>query len=541
MTPANGLLQLLEPLPGSVPAGVDLYAAGDDDYALLESEIGKLSRPAGTAVQWGEIVGTATRVLREKSKDYRVATWLTLALTHERGYAGLAEGLDVLLGLVRGFWIDGHPGGKSLRGRDKAVSWLADRITGYVKKHLTSVPELVRPCVRRLFGIKVGLRRRLIDGGAAESVPKLHTLAKLLVDGLAAGRQQSPLTSAGSVSSHLNPIRPADSAPAVTKPALAKPDPPPVNGMETADAAKAALRGLKQTVGHMADLLLANNPRDPLPFRLARFAAWLELGAPECRPDGCTVVPGQTPEDGKASLESAAASPLESIQHFEKLGRKNPFWLDPHHRQWVNLGSLGIEYARARDAVLSELAALLIRLPDLPSMKFASGMSFANDETRAWIDGEVRGSQRGGLAMPIVTPALPEGDADAFAEAEKVAGDQAVGGDIVGALRLLHVGADRVSQRRDRFRLRLRVARFCLQHSLPKVGLGQLEGLLREVEYYRLEEWEPALAVDVLALLVVTYRALGRASDSEVQLYLRRLYCLDPGMALAIDGSAEKP
>jgi len=111
---------LLASVPGDNPAGISLrfavgeslkYAGGDYD------EITKL-RPqkdndafvaGGQAGQWPQIEKLASRKLRERSKDLTLASWLTEALVHQHGFAGMRDGLKLIHGLLDRYWDGVYP------------------------------------------------------------------------------------------------------------------------------------------------------------------------------------------------------------------------------------------------------------------------------------------------------------------------------------------------------------------------------------------------------------------------------------------------
>jgi len=111
---------LLAPIPGDNPAGMSLrfavgetlkYAGGDYD------EISKL-RPqkdndafvaGGQAGQWPQIEKLATRKLRERSKDLKLASWLIEAVVHEHGFAGLRDVVKLIRGLLDRYWDGVYP------------------------------------------------------------------------------------------------------------------------------------------------------------------------------------------------------------------------------------------------------------------------------------------------------------------------------------------------------------------------------------------------------------------------------------------------
>ncbi|MCO2636847.1 type VI secretion system protein TssA, partial [Pseudomonas aeruginosa] len=69
------------------------------------------------------------RQLRTRTKDLRVAVWLTEALALEDGITGLTEGYALLEGLCREYWDTVHPlpEGEDVEYRLGNVAWLAGR------------------------------------------------------------------------------------------------------------------------------------------------------------------------------------------------------------------------------------------------------------------------------------------------------------------------------------------------------------------------------------------------------------------------------
>ena len=97
--------QLLQPIPGSNPAGANVrYDAVYDKLkeARREEEDvdqGEWKRPRKVA-DWPLVIKLASDALATKSKDLQIAAWLTEALLRQEGLGGLHAGLGVLRGLL---------------------------------------------------------------------------------------------------------------------------------------------------------------------------------------------------------------------------------------------------------------------------------------------------------------------------------------------------------------------------------------------------------------------------------------------------------
>jgi type VI secretion system protein ImpA len=104
---------LLAPLPGAGPCGANLeYDPGF--LALQEAALGKSERQYGATIipaeppDWPTVREQAF-ALAARTRDLRVAAWLTRAAAHVDGFAGAVQGLRLLRGLLEHYWEQVHP------------------------------------------------------------------------------------------------------------------------------------------------------------------------------------------------------------------------------------------------------------------------------------------------------------------------------------------------------------------------------------------------------------------------------------------------
>ncbi|RKT46284.1 type VI secretion system protein TssA [Thiocapsa rosea] len=104
---------LLQPVSADSPAGDDLEY--DSEFlAMVQAAAGTPERRMGESLvpaedpDWSAVRALALRLLA-RSKDLRSAVFLTRALMHMEGLAGLSQGLRLLSGLVVEFWDSLHP------------------------------------------------------------------------------------------------------------------------------------------------------------------------------------------------------------------------------------------------------------------------------------------------------------------------------------------------------------------------------------------------------------------------------------------------
>lgn len=101
---------LLAPISDDNPAGDNLRHT--DPYFRIEEARKKAERASiegNEAPDWQEVIDLAVDALSTKTKDLMLAAYLTEALTREFSYAGLADGLQLMTGLLRDMWDHVYP------------------------------------------------------------------------------------------------------------------------------------------------------------------------------------------------------------------------------------------------------------------------------------------------------------------------------------------------------------------------------------------------------------------------------------------------
>ena len=178
--------------------------------------------------------------------------------------------------------------------------------------------------------------------------------------------------------------------------------------------------------------------------------------------------------------------------------REGRGWLDPH-RYSIQAPMLPI--ARVlRSAAVAFFARSCVTSPR-PGAMVEDGTAAADAKTRLWLESEGLLGQDATPAQPppaawssepappVTSPAAPagEGKIEVTAEAAALA-DSGRGAD---AGYLASNGPwPRASSGRDRFLLELHLAEMCLRLGSEQVALAFLEDLERQVDGFRLEEWE---------------------------------------------------
>lgn len=130
----------LQPVAADSPTGND--PGYNDDFQLMREEVNKLSG-ADTDL----ICQLAEKLLTTVTRDIRVASYYAWARLHRDGEAGLADGLELLAGLMQRFGLHLHP--QRERSRKAALDWLASQ---RMLDSLSLFPEVNNSVAMRITG-----------------------------------------------------------------------------------------------------------------------------------------------------------------------------------------------------------------------------------------------------------------------------------------------------------------------------------------------------------------------------------------------------
>ncbi|MCW7537691.1 type VI secretion system protein TssA [Aquabacterium sp. A7-Y] len=128
--------QLLEPISDTAPCGDNLAFSSEfdaiqemrreDDPSLDQGEWVTTLKVA----DWRGVEALAGKLLATRTKDLRLAMWWCDAAARNRGYAGLAEGLELCGRLCERYWADLYPEGEDGEWDQRIgnLGWLLQRV-----------------------------------------------------------------------------------------------------------------------------------------------------------------------------------------------------------------------------------------------------------------------------------------------------------------------------------------------------------------------------------------------------------------------------
>lgn len=509
------------PISAASPAGESVRY--EPEFEQLSTEIEKLTSVEQTPVDWRVVVNLSSDLLKGKGKDLLVASYLAFGLLEQKGYNGLAAGIEAINGLVENFWEGLFPELRRLRARIAALEWLASRL----EKSLGARSD---PGANEREGLEqciAGLARLLADEanhfqGDAPNVGPARRALKAKLDTIPQPEPEpEPAAAEETVPDNASESAAPTAAPTAVAPPPPPPPPPEPEPANDPDAVRVALKKFHAQQVEYAAILRDSDDTDPHGYLLLREAVWSQA----------TIADRERESVGDAEFLSVLAKDLEAgeydsvLARTEKLMAEHPLWLDLQLMTVRALEELGRRYARARSAVIGSLAFLLQRVPDLAEAKNHKGESFASDAAQVWLRNEV-------LA------ASETHSANDPAEVGKEARKLVARGQLGDAMRLLTQRIEMTASRRGRFVLRLDLAQLCIEAGRLELAVPQLEQLEQEVTHFSLEEWEPDLATSVVRWLWECCAGAAAApslAERSKDIYAR-LCRLDPAAAVSAKG-----
>jgi type VI secretion system protein VasJ len=535
-----------EPISPDQPTGFDVRY--EPEFDLLQAEIDKLSSPSAVAgADWKKVHEISAKILSEKSKDLFVACCLAVSQIHIRRIDGLADGLRILHDMVTQYWDQMFPPKKRMRGRLGAVEFWIEKTESALGGIAAEAQdgnkwEEIR---QHLEGLTTFLREALPE-------PPLFTPIERQVLRLSqsADRIQQP-----SASSALHEGHPEDNSSFATwreasseyqAPPAARPVSPssassqPVekakDGPPESDPRKIIQHGFK-SFRQAASLLFEENPKDASAYRYRRIESWAKVSALPPVVGEKTQVPPPPPHELQNIMDLRTNKSWQFLlRAAEYKVSQFIFWFDLNRFVAEALINLGEEYISAHNVVCDETAFLFHRLKGLDRLAFSDGTPFAGPETRQWIGN----LSLGGPATSVERISVPDSDQDAeIADKMSVTINKAQAFlkkmQTAEAVGLIHAELSHCASQKESLLWRMALCRILLGSDKKSLALPHLELMIDDVDQFRLEAWEPKLALN--ALLTVW---AGYASFTENQFknkaaeVLMRIAKIDPVEAIRI-------
>ena len=522
-----------EAIPGDKPTGIDMrYEA---EFEALQAQIDKMSSPSASnesQVDWKYIVDTAGKILAEKSKDLTVASFLAVGLVHTQKIAGLDSGIQIIRDLIETYWDNLYPAKKRMRGRLGAITWWMEKTETEFKKIQPSPikADSFQRMQENLKRIDEILVEKMPDPPLLRPVQRI--VEALPVDKQPAKKAEAP--PAEKKAPEASPVR-ASEAP---KPAAAKPvkstAPDTPDTIESDQDARKTVDAAFQKIRQASLFMLKNNLKDATAYRLRRLTSWAKVLVLPPNTDGKTQIPPPPPQtlDALIQLRDDANWPA-LIENAEQKLSQYVFWYDLNRLVAEALTDLGADYQDALKTVCYETSAFLQRMPGSENLTFSDGTPFADPDTRRWLQGMAQSD--GSAKAPAMAANTGESGDNPVSGTLQKAKAMARKKQLAEAVGMLQQQMQQTTSRYRQMQWRLGIADVLLGVKKTQLALPHLEQILSDIDAFRLEQWDPQLALEGLVAALQAF-SLQTTNDYKARSadLLARIAALDPVEALRL-------
>ena len=514
--------EFLEPIPGEIPVGND--AVNEEEYFKLNMEIPK------TTPDYKKCIEYSGFILKEKSKDIKVACWFCFALFRTEKIKGLRDGLNIIYNLLIKYGNDLYP--VNHVHRSKALQFLntarffklveKEEINKSNAKDIIETGETLNKIIeqsKKLFPDSIPILKSFKDAVDVHVETAQPLIAPPKVEKIQEVKRDLP---------EQTTYKTGDS-PIVTE---KQKTPPPVITKQVLSSEKDAVKQLRQTLLFFFEKEIDGTKKEQIPdnqivFGISRQLQWGKLLRPSDN-DKVTQIDAPNQIMQNKLKEWFTASNWETlIPRIEisllKPDSEFPYWFDMQRYVTKALEQKGGEYHQTAQEIKMQLAMLLKRIPDLPQLKFKDKQTpFADSETLKWIDDEVKTVLGEGNGGSMLLPPIMGEDYEALNKIYSEACSE-LPNNFEGNFQKIQKAIQTDERIKGKFLSRLNLANFCFsakQYSLAKINLNEL---IKIIEDYNLAEWESALCTAVWQSLYLTNsKLLSESVKEEIKINIEK-------------------
>ncbi|MCK5312052.1 MAG: type VI secretion system protein TssA, partial [Desulfobacteraceae bacterium] len=501
-------MELLElgktPVSEDEPAGKDVrYEPGFEDLSKEMSKMGTIS--GGSEIDWDNVVSLSSDILEKESKHLQVACYLCYGLIKTKGIEGLFQGVHILKELLENFWEPMFPPKKRMKGRRGILAWWEEKTSDFINdlEAVTWEKEKRDEFIGNFNAIDEFL------GENMEDAPLLLPLIKRIKSAVNEKKEESAAEAGSNENSSGADTSQKTSASNIS--------------MDSDISADAMLEHGFDVIGKSASNLIAEDPFDPVPYRLNRIAAWIPIEDLPTATGGKTMIP--PPDD---QIVSAMAT-LYDNSNWEDLAdscesnvRQFLFWLDLSRYVAECMEQLGHEDVCR--AIEMETALFVGRLKGIEQMCFSDGTPFADGVTREWLSKIIQNSSddtSGTGTADSLKQLISQQMNEAQQLIKQKKPDQAIA--------LLMDCSSKSRSERERFLWKMNVCRVLINLKKIQIAASFIDDMLDYIEKFKLEIWEPDNAIEALSLALTGLRLQKNdRHESLIESIIKKISMLDP-------------
>jgi type VI secretion system protein VasJ len=508
-------MELLElgtlPVSDESPAGKDVRY--EPDFEALSSEISKMSTIAGgSEIDWDNVVSLSSVILEKESKHLQVGCYLCYGLAKTSSIEGFAQGIHILKELLINFWEPMFPPKKRMKGRRGIIVWWEEKISDFLNdvETVTWEKEKRDDLVGDLNTMDEFLGENMED--APLLIPMIKRIKSAVNEQKDASQEEENVGGDSSV----------DAPQTINNAKIS------IDSDMTSDA---MLEHGFDIIGKSASGLIAENPFNPIPYRLNRIVAWIPIDELPTAEGGKTMIP---PPDEQ--IISAMAT-LYDNSNWEDLAdscesnvRQFLFWLDLSRYVAECMEQLGHE--DVCKAIEMETLLFVQRLKGIEQLCFSDGTPFADGVTKEWLSKLVhKGSGNGPQAGTGDAGSVRQLIAQNMDEAQQLIKQKQPD----KAIALLMECSSKSTSERERFLWKMSVCRILINLKKHQIASSYIDEMLDYIEKFKLEIWEPDNAIEALSLALTGLRLQKNDQhESLIESIIKKISMLDPITAMRI-------
>jgi type VI secretion system protein VasJ len=529
--------EYLEPISGDSPTGND--AKNEEEYFKLNMEIPKTSPDYKICIELADII------LKEKSKDIKVAVWLCFALFRTEKIKGLKDGLSIIYHFLNRFENNLFPSNNV--HRSKAIQFInSTRFYKLLERediNSLNASDVIE--ADNTLSKIIGESKNLFP----ENVPILKAITTVIKSHVDKAKtitsqkkeekepKQEEMAADSDTTEHSEETVKTDTA-QITEEKKKVQQATPASTTSSTRAIKHlsekdSISQLRQTLTFFFEVQEDGVKKEKVPdshfvFGLSRMLQWGKLSSPPAT-DNVTqieapnqIIHGKIKEWFESNNWDTLIPRIEI--NFLKAESVFRYWFDAQRYLVKALEQKGGKYTLAAEEIKIQLARLLNRVPELHTLKFKDKKTpFANDESILWINDEVMSILgKGKSSESVILPPIIGEDYDSINKEYEIVCSE-LPGKFEENLAVMQKAIDADVRRKGKFLRRLNFANFCFQAKqfhLAKVNLLELKDLIEE---YKLANWESALCTAVWQSLYLTNKKLlAGLKDEEAKIKMEK-------------------
>lgn len=457
----------------------------DDDFETLKNEVGKIGK-----LDYDLICRTSLKILKEKSKDIRVFSFLGFALLRNEDWEGFSDVYEALAVLFERDFESLYP--DRIRAKESALKWLSEN--RFMEIVTNKKPESkVHDHIIRLSGSLARIKKVV-----ESKFPNGTVFPEAFYDEIKSWDKNC----------YLEPVKN-----------------PQLQFHDQKSEKSQVLNSLSQQFGtnlettkqaysqikSAASFLIQKEPCNQAGYRLIRCIRWDRIEKVPPSDDGRTLLTGPSSQqrqmfeslvakgNWKAVLENAESTFASSANHL---------WLDLQRIAATACEKLGAEYLDVKIAIVGETILLIKRVPQILSLHFSDGSPFCDQTTKEFFTIGQKDDSKGNNNGNV--------NADSHwvdkerEETEKLFNDKGY----LAALEYLQTKIKTCGNERENFIRNMTAASILVKSSQPEIAVSVLESLDVKVQEHGLVKWDPHLVCDLLCALICAYKICKTRKNS---------------------------